>query len=95
MNPNKTYKKAAVGVVHSSNGDITINLSTGMVIKTDGVKGWKTYVSKIAYFDLAEYRKFYNDPDGKDSSFDILDIGYVTVFGEYKPPSEKFRKDIT
>jgi hypothetical protein len=103
-NPNETFKqasafppgcKARIGSIRSSNGVITIDLSTGAVRAVYGEIAWTKHIKMIARFDLAEYREFYRDGGGKDTSFDILDIGYWTVDGEYVPPSAAFRKDIT
>jgi len=98
--PNATFKsqnkrfKAEYGYIHSSNGDITIDFKTGVVVEvhTDD-PGFKAWIDRISSFDLDEYREFYNDYEGKDTEFDILDLG-VWENNVLYPPSQKFRQDI-
>lgn len=60
------------GSVYSSNGEITIELSTGRV--TDMVVYADCELPNIIRFDLEEYRRYYGVDN--ESNIDILDLGY-------------------
>ena len=90
----KPLLKATIGTIRSSNGVVMIDLSTGKVVKVYGDSDWKKHVDTIDHYDLAEYREFYHDIEGNDTSFDILDIGYWTMHGKYVPASKQYRADI-
>jgi len=99
-NPNTTFKQkneSKEGIVHSSYGDIAIDLTNGKVIdvRTEEVE-WRQWVDTIDHFDLKEYRKFYKEHynnDGEHAEFDILDIGFWQkgALQVYSPPSSAFR----
>lgn len=103
-NPNTEFKKqkfkhvffkspvTSSGTVHSSNGDIKIELDTGKIKKIHSTSiGFIEWAKEIKRFDLEEYRHAYDDLEGKDTSFDIMDLGFWRNSGKYVPPSKSFR----
>jgi len=88
-------KPKANGIIRSSNGSIEVDLSTGNILKVDSTStGFRSWASHISHFDLGEYREFYGDYECKDTSFDILDLGFWEVGGRYVPASKGFRNEI-
>ena len=101
-NPNTTFivqknRNATVrGIVHSSYGEIEIDLTTGKVTDVYSEdNSWRDYtLNQISKFDLDEYRKYYNDLEGEDTEFDILDIGFWEKDrNQFYPPGKQFRKE--
>jgi len=96
-NPNITYKlkdKPKEGTVHSSYGEIAIDLTTGEIIDVfteDPI--WEDWARTISRFDLEEYRKFYDDQGEQETEFDILDVGHWEK-NTFHPPAANFREQI-
>jgi hypothetical protein len=89
-------KKHKTGVVHSSGGDITIDLVNGKVLsfELDGEDPeYREVFENIRNFDLKEYVEHYPDEAG-ETQFDILDLGYWLKDGYYEPPEPDFRENV-
>lgn len=92
-------KERRIGTVHSSLGDIEIDLDTGKPIsittfegitKAD-IKGLKV----IDRFDLDEYFAHYPKEDRLAvTEFDILDLAYFAVGGDWVTAEEDFRSHV-
>ena len=70
-------------IVHSSNGELTINYDTGKVINCQSDDD---HLNLISRFDLNEYIRTHNQ---LDSNYDILDLGYWYGFYDLKQGSTK------
>jgi hypothetical protein len=83
------------GIINSSHGHIQIDLDSGEIINVEAdVDAFAEWVENIECFDIGEYREFYRDYEGKDTSFDILDLGFFRKDGRYIPPSKGFRNEM-
>ena len=85
--------------VRSSHGELIID-GDGYVLErqleNDYVRGGR-FLACIDRFDLPEWRKFWDNPEG--TSIDILDLGYWyddpdTEESGYEPPDATWRKEI-
>ena len=81
------------GTVHSSEGDFDICMATGLVIEYDGAGYLGT--GRIVRFDLDEYFRHYSTENRETiTEFDILDLGYWMIDGNYEAPEQDFRAHV-
>lgn len=83
------------GIVHSSHGDITINLDTGDVISHNNNGNY----TDVVRFDLQEYFQHYSgEEQNQVNEFDILDLGYWFRDDKlalvYEAPDHQWRQEI-
>lgn len=78
------------GIVHSSYGDITIDMRDGSVID----HGMNDEYKDVVRFDLDEYFRTYpNESRDVVDEFDILDLGGWSADGSYMDPAHDWRRD--
>lgn len=94
----QVYQQALKGdeaTVHSSHGDVVIDVNTGAVVRvelndSEDEEGWP--IAAIACFDMDEYFAHYKDESReKIRDFDILDLGYTNANGSKVEPDQDFR----
>ena len=89
---NSREDKMTTFTVHGNYGQVTAQISTGVVIKYEPEAEGLGEYADIIRFDVEEYAAAY--PGENPDWIDICDIGFWTTAGEFEPPVSDFRAEI-